>query len=82
MNEAPIMANFLGTNFLHKKYTGTIIKTEINTESNLWICISVKISFEPKIVKNELTKMGHPLLEGDQLFGNSPVRKISILYQK
>ena len=30
---APIIANFFATNFLHKKYTGIVIRIEINTES-------------------------------------------------
>ena len=34
INDAPMIANFLATNFLHKKYTGIVIKTEITTESN------------------------------------------------
>ena len=71
--DAPITANFLATNFLHRKYTGIIIKIDINTESDLWICISVKTSLESNTVKKALTKIGQPLFAGVQLFGNSPI---------
>ena len=32
-SDAPITANFLATNFLHKKYTGIVIEIDITTDS-------------------------------------------------
>ena len=32
-SDAPITANFLATNFLHKKYTGIIVEIDITTDS-------------------------------------------------
>ncbi len=78
----PINETIFGKNFLHKKYIGKTVSTEITIETILWRSTKVWNSPVFNILKNTAKNVGHPLLAKINLLGNSPLIAISYAYEK
>ena len=72
-NPAPINERNLVKNFLHKKYRGIDVETEITTDTILsTFMYPMKLS-NPNNEKNNDKKIGHPLFTKIKLIGKFPV---------